>query len=140
MAHAYIVSPQDRRSQGQGQSRLVVRQTLHNVYRELGEATTNYQITGGFLLPWVRFFSPSLTWSPVTRGQRARTQCFPAKHSESITTLTIKPGEPDTGTVFFPLTDDLTFPVSTLSCTGVQYTISRRRLRRKALQLTNSKK
>lgn len=40
----------------------------------------------------------------------------------------------------FPLTDDVTFPASTLSCTGVQYTISRRRLRRKALQLTNSKK
>lgn len=59
MANAYIASPQDRRSQVQGQSRLVVRQTLHNVYRELGEATTNYQTTGGFLLPWVRFFSPS---------------------------------------------------------------------------------
>lgn len=38
------------------------------------------------------------------------------------------------------LTDDFTFMASTLLYTEVQYTIRKRRLRRKALQLTNSKK
>lgn len=108
-----------------------------NVYRELGEASPSHSGLISCLPQW--------SGACVARMQRAKTwtSLFPVLCSESITAVPINQDVCQTRALtrtVFPLTDDLTFPASTLSCTGVQYTISRTRLRRKALQLTNSKK